>query len=395
MAIDKILLAPYWLALKARHHFYDKGWKKIVHPEIPTICIGNVTVGGTGKTPHTEMVVRMLLGDGKWRESSIAILSRGYKRRSKGFQQVTADGSAAEYGDEPLQMKKKFPQVTVAVDRKRSEGCDFLAHPEKLATSKKGRKCVNRDFPAADIVIMDDAFQHRSIEADLNILLVDYARPVFKDMLMPLGHLRDLPERAAKADVIIITKCPPYMDEWELEKWAVGLGLKNFSQKTYTGINSEGREQILLFSCFDYVKPEPVFEKGNQRYTYGKRLILFSGIANDKPLQQYLSSDYKIVRHFKFPDHHRFSKRNMVAINKASAEYPTAIIATTEKDSTRIADCRWMPESLKERMFRVPIVVRFIEPEMEGVFRSLLFGTLDKVAARSGVPGENFVLGSD
>ena len=119
-------------------------------------------MGGTGKTPHTEMLIRTLLNDENWGRKNLAVLSRGYKRKTKGFQQVTADGSALAYGDEPLQIKKKFPGITVAVDKSRIEGCDFLIHPEKLQTSKKARKCIDKNLQAADLIILDDAYQHRA-----------------------------------------------------------------------------------------------------------------------------------------------------------------------------------------------------------------------------------------
>ena len=167
--MDKILLFPYWLTLKVRHLLFDNGCRKVYTPEVPSICIGNITVGGTGKTPHTEMLVRTLLEDEQWYGKNIAVLSRGYKRRSKGFQQVVADGRALDYGDEPLQIKKKFPMVTVAVDSSRKEGCMFLTDPETVKTSKKGRKCIHKDFPKADLILLDDAYQHRKVKAGVNI----------------------------------------------------------------------------------------------------------------------------------------------------------------------------------------------------------------------------------
>ncbi len=174
----KILLAPYYITLSARHWMYDHGWKKSAPAEVPTICVGNVTVGGTGKTPHAEMILRTLLTSDRWAYSNIAVLSRGYKRDSTGFQQVIPSGSAAMFGDEPLQIKKKFPGVTVAVDKDRVEGCDLLVHPEKLSSRKVARKCWNREFPAAEYIVLDDAFQYRRLKADVNIVLVDYNRPV-------------------------------------------------------------------------------------------------------------------------------------------------------------------------------------------------------------------------
>ena len=212
--IDKILLFPYWLTLKARHMMFDCGIRKVNRTEVPSICVGNIAVGGTGKTPHTEMILRMLLSDDEWAYRNIAVLSRGYKRKTKGFQQVTLDGTAKEYGDEPLQIKKKFPYVTVAVDKSRKEGCGFLCHPETLQTSKKARRCLNKDVAKADLIILDDAFQHRSVKASVSIVLIDYNRPLFKDHLMPLGRLRDLPERIKAADIVIVTKCPSDLNAW-------------------------------------------------------------------------------------------------------------------------------------------------------------------------------------
>ena len=148
---DKILLFPYWLVLKIRHLLYDCGIRKTYTPDVPSICVGNVTVGGTGKTPHTEMLLRTLLNDDELHGMKIAVLSRGYKRKTRGFQQVISSGTATDYGDEPLQIKKKFPDVTVAVDKSRKEGCEFLTHPEKLKTSKKARKCRDKEMPKADL----------------------------------------------------------------------------------------------------------------------------------------------------------------------------------------------------------------------------------------------------
>ena len=152
--IDKILLFPYWAALKIRHFMFNHGLRKVRRADVPTICVGNVTVAATGKTPHTEMLLRTLLQDPSWGQKNIAVLSRGYKRESRGFQQVMAAGSAAMYGDEPLQIKRKFPQVTVAVDKSRKRGCMFLNNPELLKTSKKGRKCMHKEMPKADRYIL-------------------------------------------------------------------------------------------------------------------------------------------------------------------------------------------------------------------------------------------------
>ena len=370
--IDQILLFPYWLSLKLRHFLYDTGLKKVRSADVPTICIGNITVGGTGKTPHTEMLIRTLLQDDEWGGKNIAVLSRGYKRKTKGFQQVTEDGTALAYGDEPLQIKKKFPGITVAVDSNRIEGCDLLSHPEKLQTSKKARKCIDKNLTASDLIILDDAFQHRALKPTLSIVLVDYNRPIFKDHLLPIGRLRDLPERISAADIIIVSKCPNEVNAWEKCTWAENLGIKNFDATSCSGTRRNGKTQHIFFSTITYDAAEAIFPEGNPRYIYTNRLVLFSGIANDAPLLSYLSSDYKIVRHFKFPDHHKFSRADIGTIASAAREFPTSVLMTTEKDCQRIRDCKKIKEELKQRMFYSPIKTAFLSENEKEKFISAL-----------------------
>ena len=370
--IDKILLFPYWLTLKVRHLLYDKGLKKVYEPSVPSVCIGNITVGGTGKTPHTEMILRSVLEDEDMYGKNIAVLSRGYKRRSRGFQQVSADGRALDFGDEPLQIKKKFPMITVAVDSSRKEGCSFLTDPESIKTSKKGRKCIHKDFPKADLILLDDAFQHRAVKAGANIVLVDYSRPIFHDHLMPLGKLRDLPGRIGAADIIIVSKCPKYTDGWEKSKWAEALGVMNYDAALCEGYRKNGRKQYLFFTTIAYDTPQAVFPEGDPRYLYAQRLILFTGIANDAPLARHLSSSYKIVKHFNFPDHHKFSRADILSIRDAGDAFPTSVIMTTEKDCQRVRDSKAVPESLKRRMFYAPIKTEFLRPEDHDRFRIIL-----------------------
>lgn len=383
MMIDKVLLFPYWLSLKIRHLLYDNGIKKVHQADVPTICIGNVTVGGTGKTPHTEMLLRMMLSDEELGNKVTAVLSRGYKRRSKGFQQVITDGSAKEYGDEPLQIKRKFPAVTVAVDKSRIEGCDFLTHPEKLQTSKKGKKCKNKDFPPAEIIILDDAFQHRALKPTLSIVLVDFNRPTFKDHLLPIGHLRDLPERIQDADILIVTKCPYDLNSWQRCTWAESFGLQQFNAKSCSGIRKNGKRQHIFFTTITYDTPEAVFAKGDSRYVYTKRLILFSGIANDIPMVKWLSSDYQLIKRFKYPDHHSFTRGDMAALSTASKANPTAVVMTTEKDAQRVRESKYVTEDLKLRMFYLPIRTSFMTEDESGLFISVLKEYLTRFRSES------------
>ena len=370
--IDKLLLFPYWLALKVRHFMFDCGLRKEHGTEVPSICVGNITVGGTGKTPHTEMLLRLLFEDDYWHNKDIAVLSRGYKRKSKGFQQVTVGGTAAEYGDEPLQIKTKFPDVTVAVDKSRKEGCYFLCNPHKVRTLRKARRCKNKILPKADLIILDDAFQHRSIKASASIVLVDYNRPIFKDHLLPVGRLRDLPERISAADMIIVSKCPPDLNAWEKSKWAEALGIRLYDGSSCCGVREDGKQQYIFFTKTCYDTPAPVFPEGDQRYVYSKKLVLFSGIANDTPLRHYLSDSYKIVRHLNFPDHHKFSNGDIREIEHAAAAFPTSVVMTTEKDCQRVRDCAKVSDNLKLRMFYVPIKAEFLnDPDKETFITAL------------------------
>lgn len=362
----------HFLILKIRDSLYRHGLKKVTKAEVPTICVGNITVGGTGKTPHTEMILRELLASDKWGLSNISVLSRGYKRTSRGFQQVTRDGTAAFCGDEPIQIKRKFPSVTVAVDKDRLEGCRFLVHPEELQTSKKARKCKQKEMPASDLIILDDAFQYRKLQADLDIVLVDYNRPVSKDCLMPLGHLRDLKSRLRDAGVIIVTKCPTYMDEQERIDFARTLGFKYYNPAKCVGTTSRGQNQTVLFTCIRYGHSEPVFDTSDPRYVYSKKVVLFSGIADDRPLMQSLSDKYKIVKHLKFADHHRFTSSDFSRVRAAVKANPTTAVATTEKDAQRVLDFHGVPDVLRERMFMVPIEVVFLTDEEHEIFRNIL-----------------------
>jgi len=374
--LDKIILAPYYLTLKLRHYLYDHGIRKVSTCEVPTICVGNITAGGTGKTPHTEMILRTLLKSDEWAYEDIAVLSRGHLRASRGFQIVKRDGSVKEYGDEPLQIKKKFPGVTVAVDRHRVKGCDLLCHPEKLKTEKRARKSASEEIAPADLIVLDDAFQYRALRAYYNIILVDFNRPTYKDKLLPFGRLRDLPERFSAADIIIVSKCPAYLEDSKKIEWAQTFGLKDYDTMTCKGTDRKGKEKILLFTTIWYSALNPIFEEADPRYAYSQKLILFSGIAKDTPLRMYLSDEHKIIKHFRFEDHHNYTKGDIRAILRAVREHPTAVVATTEKDCQRILDLKNIPDELKVRMFQVPIEVGFLSDREKDVFESTLLGTL-------------------
>ena len=327
----------YGLWLKLKHLAYDKGWKKSLKADKPTICVGNITVGGTGKTPHVELILRSLLVSDKWGYKPLAVLSRGYKRKSKGFRIVTPDSTASFAGDEPLQIACKFPGVTVAVDKDRLEGCAKLD---------------------ADLIVLDDAFQFRKLAPTLSIVLVDYNRPVFRDRLLPWGRLRDLPSRLKKADIVIVTKCPSGLEESDRQEFRRRLGL--------------GEQQQLFFTSIKYGAMLPVFPEADIRYTYSSKVILVSGIANDAPLRSYLSDNYKITDRLSFGDHHRFTKADIRSMGSAVKKNPTACVVTTEKDAQRLRDVPGVPDALKQRLFYLPIEAAFDTEEEQEAFTSIL-----------------------
>ena len=370
--IDKILLFPYYLTLKLRNRLYGRPGRKLHYADAPTLCIGNVTAGGTGKTPHVEMVLRLLQQSEAWSGKQLAVLSRGYKRDSKGFQQVTSGGSATMFGDEPLQIKKKFPDVTVAVDKDRVEGCELLVHPDKLKERKYARKCWNRDFPPADYIVLDDAFQYRKLKAAKNIVLVDYNRPVHRDMLLPLGRLRDLPERIFDADAVIVTKCPAELDELARAQFVEQMGFTDYLPSGCDAANPSGRRQFIFFTTILYGQAERVYTTAEPRYLYAKKAILVTGIAGDGPLRAYLSDTYKLIKRFSFPDHHRYTWKDINRIQDASAAQPTAAILTTEKDAQRLLDYSGMPETLMQRLFQVPISVDFLSADERETFTDFI-----------------------
>ena len=377
--IDKIILLPYYLTLKIRHALYDKGVKKSQKADIPTVCVGNVTVGGTGKTPHTEMILNVLLGSDDWGMKDIAVLSRGYKRSSKGFQQVLATDGAGFSGDEPAQIKKNYPGVTVAVCKDRLQGLDFLAHPDKIETEKAGKRCLHKEFYPAQVAVLDDAFQYRKLKPTVSIVLEDFNRPVSKDKLLPFGRLRDLGERLQYTDILIVTKCPVALEDWEKLSCLKQSGITDFDFDTCTGFFKNGRRVKVFFTSINYQPLKPVFENdADMRYSYSSRAVVFSGIANDTPLLRYLSDSFKIISHFSFADHKKFSRADINRILSATKASPTSAVITTEKDAMRILDCKFIPEDLKKKIFYVPIKVYFLSEKEEALFTNSLLKRLRK-----------------
>ena len=318
----------YRLILKIRNKSYDSGRRKSEKAKVPTICVGNVTVGGTGKTPCVEMLLRLLQEEG----ISAAVLSRGYGRKTKGYLEVTPGSAASQTGDEPLQIKRAFPQVPVAVDKDRLEGCHKLCedvHP--------------------DVIVLDDAFQYRALKADLNIVLVSWVRPVHSDRLLPFGRLRDLPERLNQADIIIVTKCPEglYASDKTAFKKQMGLQRANIP---------------VLFSHLSYCDPEAVFEGAERRYVYSTDAVLATGIANPAPLEEYVRSRWALRGNIRFGDHHAFSQSDIARIESMATANLSSVVLTTQKDAQRLKDAA-LSGMLRNRLFTVPVRMEFTDPQ--------------------------------
>ena len=335
----------YKLILTIRNARYRDG-RRSVKAAVPTVCVGNITVGGTGKTPHTEMILRELINSDRWGMKDLAVLSRGYKRRSKGYQELPLDASAALYGDEPAQIKHKFPGVTVAVDKDRVEACKLLK---------------------ADYIILDDAYQYRKLKADLDIVLTPYDRPVTEDSLLPGGRLRDLKSRLYDAGIVIVTKCPYDLDDSEKQEAAATLGYDSFDPGTCIAVHKD-RSQLLLFTKISYERPEPVFPDADARFIYSHKVVLFSGIADDKPLRNHLSDSYTIAERFTLPDHYRYTAADIRWLRTALRRNPTAAFVTTEKDAQRLRDLQKLPAEFRQRMFYLPITTGFLTEKERQLF---------------------------
>ena len=292
---------------------------------MPVISIGNITVGGTGKTPHTEMLIEALCP-----VIRSAILSRGYKRKTKGFRYVEITDTTTQVGDEPLQMKRKFPDVTVTVDVDRIRGIQRMM----------------REIPDLGVVVLDDAFQYRKVHPALSILMIDYNRPIQGDYLLPLGRLRDRVNQQGRADVLFVTKCPERLKPIDRRIIEKDMGLYPY--------------QRLYFTTITYGDMLPVFE-GCENTQESKEAIAITGIANPSLFIEQVKKSRELRAHLSFSDHHSFTKRDVKKINQTVADFPEAIVLTTEKDAMRLREISGLSEDVRQKLFFVPIGVKFIE----------------------------------
>jgi tetraacyldisaccharide 4'-kinase len=304
--------------------------------EVPVISIGNITVGGTGKTPHVEYLIGLLRDNFK-----VAALSRGYKRKSRGFQWVESETHVSQSGDEPLQIKKKFPEISVSVCEDRVKGVDTLLRDE--------------DENTPDVILLDDAFQHRKITAGINILLIDYNRQIKEDLLLPAGRLRESASQIRRANIIIFTKCPG-----EITPIMRRILQKEVKLKPY---------QELFFTTFEYDKIQPVFsgkELSKDFYEdHSFAILIVTGIAFPRLIPEYLKQFSGETEILSYSDHHNYSDEDVRTISQKfhSLKKEKKIIITTEKDAVRFQGMDGLEESFKNALYFLPVKVKFLDNE--------------------------------
>ena len=353
--INKWLLPLSWvygLGVKLRNTLFDIGVLNSRTFQIPVIAVGNITVGGSGKTPHVEYLANLLRKD-----FHVAVLSRGYKRKSKGFIRATDKTTMPEIGDEPFQMKQKFPDVTVAVDKKRCHGIELL-------TEKDNR---------LDAVLLDDAFQHRYVKPGINILLVDYHRLIIYDQLLPAGRLREPLNGKDRADIVVITKCPKDLKPMEYRVITKAMNLYPY--------------QHLYFTTLEYDQLRPVFNKNGGLHSLedlsDQHVLLLTGIASPEQLEHDLSPIAPHLTPLTFSDHHQFKSKDIQLINDRFAALPSPkVIVTTEKDAARLLTAEGLSDEVRANLYVLPVRIAFMQDQQES-FNLQIIGYVRKNSRNS------------
>jgi tetraacyldisaccharide 4'-kinase len=339
-----ILLYPFsvifGIITLVRNLMYNTGFLHSHEFNLPVICIGNITIGGTGKTPHCEYLVDLLKEKFK-----VVVLSRGYMRKSRGFLIATPGVNQSDLGDEPLQIFRKHPDVTVAVD----------------ADRVRGIRSILDQRPETEVIILDDGFQHRRLKPGFSILLTDFNRLMLYDHLLPYGELRERLNNMYRANIILVTKCPP--DLPPIKRRLIAM---EFNKAPY---------QNIYFTTFEYRPPIKVFPDNeviqNNIFPSASRgktgIVLVTGIANPTPFKDYLQNLCCEIVHFAFPDHHRFSQNDILKIEDAyyTLKSDVKYIITTEKDAVRLREFTNITVQCKRSFYYFPIGVSFLNDDTE------------------------------
>ncbi|MEI8280399.1 MAG: tetraacyldisaccharide 4'-kinase [Bacteroidota bacterium] len=358
-SVVRILLYPFALIYGAivwlRNRLYDAGFFSSIEFSVPVITVGNLSVGGTGKTPHVEYLIQLLQYQYK-----VATMSRGYKRRTQGFLIADANTNAIKIGDEPMQYHLKFPEVVVSVAEERMTGIPQLLQRR----------------PDVEVVLLDDAYQHRSVKAGLNMLITDSAKPFYNDYVMPYGSLRESRTAYKRADVIIVSKCAKDMDVATAKEMERRIAPTATQQVFFTAIQYE--------QPYDFYTHEPVVLKDNHA-------VLVCCIAKPEPLVQHLQQVTKDVHVLTYPDHHYFLSKDLEEVKAAYENWSVdnKVVITTEKDAARL---HLHIDKLRE--WGIPIVVLPISVAVlfgkEAALQSIVRGYVEKVTTEN-----NMVEGSE
>jgi tetraacyldisaccharide 4''-kinase len=326
-----LLLIPagiFGLITGVRNWLYDQGIIASTEFDIPVICVGNITVGGTGKTPHVEYLLKILLSE----KVRVSAISRGYRRKTRGFLVVEPVHTAIDVGDEPCQIARKFPLVPFAV-------CSDRVHSIKT---------LRKLFSETEVVVMDDGFQHRAVQPGLSIVLMDYNRPIYDDQILPLGNLRENSRQIHRANVVVVTKCPSDVKPIDLRIISKRLNLFPY--------------QTLYFTRFTYGVFKNVWTNIQiEIILQGTTPILaVAGIAQPKMFFLYLDNMFQSVEKQTYTDHHQFGETEIWAMARFLELHQDGYVITTEKDAVRLSGFTTVPEIIRERFLFVPIEVEFL-----------------------------------
>lgn len=311
-----------WIAT-TRNWMFDKGLIKAREFSVPTICIGNISVGGTGKTPLTEHLIRLLK-----ERFHTTVLSRGYGRNSKGYILADENSPMEQIGDEPFQIKKKFNDINVVVCENRVIGIERIIS----------------ELKSTEVILLDDAFQHRRVKAGLNIVAIDSSRPIWQDCILPFGRMRENAKGIRRAEMVIITKCENLTSEQK--KFCIDY-IKRI------------KDIPVFFSRIKYGELYPLFNCSTKKIKTDTDVLLVTGIARPKPLEQEIERRFGKITVMNYADHHNFTKKDLKRIEQQynSIESNNKIIITTEKDATRILQHDSTPQVVKENIYVLPIEV--------------------------------------
>ncbi len=346
----KYVLAPfaliYFVVIWVRNKLYDIGLFRTITFDLPVIAVGNLSVGGTGKTPHIEYLIRLLQPHYK-----LATLSRGYKRKTSGYLLARPEHHADHLGDEPSLLFKKYPGVAVAVAEDRT-----LAMPQLLT-----------DRPGTQVTLLDDAFQRRDIGASMTILLTTYHEPYYNDRILPIGSLREYRSAAKRADIIVVTKCPP--------------NLSNTKRKEMEAAIDPGPHQKVLFSYLQYAAPYHIAHPATKlMLEKDLNIYAFCGIANTTALEEYIRPQVQDLYVKKYPDHHYYDRYDLEFVIEAfkNLDRPKKVLLTTEKDVTRLFKHKEVVMQRSLPIFVLPVRVEFF-PQDKAFFDREILDYLERV----------------